>query len=215
MSEMISRCFKPIACFKHAMGNHNKYFFFFKTLCDLSRSARFVPPQVQHHPFPLLQPVGDLLLREPQRQILLALHDCTHSHDACGRAADPALHQQVRLSTRAHVLQHRKVEFQPFNAHMLFIWFSPFFLFFFFIWTIQMFSVWGSISGGGGPQSGPIHSYLPPWLEESLDWLLLPHGGLLTADYRWLIDLDNINRANEVAFRFLVSQSYFWGCLTQ
>lgn len=63
-------------------------------LC-LHRSTGVVPPQVQHHPLPLLLPQRDLLLFQPQRQVLLALHNRTHSHDACGRAADTTLHQQV------------------------------------------------------------------------------------------------------------------------
>lgn len=36
----------------------------------------------------------------------------------------------------------------------------------------------GSISGRGGPQSGPGHPHLSCRLEESLDRILLPHGKL-------------------------------------
>ncbi len=60
-----------------------------------------MPPQVQHHPLPLLLPQRGLLLRQPQRQILLALHNCIHTHDACGRGADTALHQQVLYAALA------------------------------------------------------------------------------------------------------------------
>lgn len=44
--------------------------------------------------------------------------------------------------------------------------------------SLQVFCVRGSISGRGGPQSGPDHPHLSCRLEESLDRILLPHGKL-------------------------------------
>lgn len=60
-----------------------------------SRVCRLLFASLQHHAFYLLQHQRSVLLRQPQRQVLLALHHCSHPHDASGQRADPPVHQPL------------------------------------------------------------------------------------------------------------------------
>ena len=58
--------------------------------------ARVVPAALQHDAVRILRLQQRLQLRESQRQILLAVDDRVHSHDADGGPGDIQVHQQVK-----------------------------------------------------------------------------------------------------------------------
>ena len=78
------------------------------------RAGGFLPGPVQHHALPVLQPRRYLLLRQPERQVLLALHHRPAAHDACGRGGHQALHQPL-LRVRGPGRCHRRP--QPGRLH--------------------------------------------------------------------------------------------------
>lgn len=64
------------------------------------RVCWLLPASLQHHAVHLLQHQRGLLLRQPQRQVLLALHHRPPPHDAREQLPDPPVHQPV-LSVRS------------------------------------------------------------------------------------------------------------------
>lgn len=133
----------------------------------LSRSARVLSPQVQHHSLPLLLPQWGVLLRQPQRQILLAVHNRIYTHDACGWGADSTVHQQVWSKCFGTVKCQMQCSVKGYLLKLL---------------SLQVFCVRGSIPGRGRSQSGLDHPQLSSRLEKSLDWIFLPHGKLMAVD---------------------------------
>lgn len=74
---------------------------------SLRRPGGLLPGALQHHAFPVLQPRRHLLLRQPQRQVLLAVHHRPAAHDARGRGGYPAVHQPL-LCVRGPGRRHRR-----------------------------------------------------------------------------------------------------------
>lgn len=60
-----------------------------------SRFCWLMFASLQHHAFYLLQHQWSVLLCQPKRQVLLALHHCSHPHDARGQHPDRAVHQPL------------------------------------------------------------------------------------------------------------------------
>ena len=91
----------------HPAQNEGTYTnFVFLNLSSQCRCGRFVRGAVQHDAVPVLRLQRRLPLRQPQRQVLLALHQRPHPHDAGRKLCHQGVHLEVSsLSTYAEEFQ--------------------------------------------------------------------------------------------------------------
>lgn len=80
----------------HPARNEETYTkFVFLNLSSQRRSGRFVRGAVQHDAVPVLRLQRRVPLRQPQRQVLLALHQRPHPHDAGRKLRHQGVHLEV------------------------------------------------------------------------------------------------------------------------